>query len=145
MDVSLASLVNVAASYLASGIPPRRFGNDHMSIAPFGMLEASDGHLMLAVGNESQWRVFCNIIGRTDLSVDPRFRSNEYRVLNRIALAEELARTTRNQTVAQVVRTAHAGRCSRGTGTLSRRGTRRGTFPRWRLGPAGRSSSCRQN
>lgn len=101
MDVSLASLVNVAASYLASGIPPRRFGNDHMSIAPFGMLEASDGHLMLAVGNESQWRVFCNIIGRTDLSVDPRFRSNEYRVLNRIALAEELARTTRNQTVAQ--------------------------------------------
>jgi crotonobetainyl-CoA:carnitine CoA-transferase CaiB-like acyl-CoA transferase len=101
MDVALASLVNVGASYLASGVPPERFGNDHMSIAPFGMLEAADGHVMLAVGNDGQWRSFCSAIGRFELARDDRFATNERRVTNRTDLARELSQTTVKHTVVE--------------------------------------------
>ena len=99
MDVSLASLVNIAAAYLASGVAQPRFGNDHMSIAPFGMLEASDGELMIAVGNDSQWRLFCRAIERPELLDDPRFRTNNVRVVNRVVLTAELSAAARRKTV----------------------------------------------
>src|SRR5579862_122629 len=90
LDVAFASLVNVAASYLASGAPPARYGNDHMSIAPFGVVVTSDGDLMLAVGNDAQWQAFAGVVD-PPLGADPQFRTNELRVQNRAQLDAALA------------------------------------------------------
>lgn len=97
LDVQLASLVYVASSYLVSGEPPRRYGNDHPNIAPFGTLPTSDGYVMLAIGNDTQWRRFCEIVGHAELASDPDFETNEQRVRNRERLTEALSEISRRR------------------------------------------------
>jgi crotonobetainyl-CoA:carnitine CoA-transferase CaiB-like acyl-CoA transferase len=97
LDVELASLVYVASSYLISGEPPRRYGNDHPNIAPFGTLPTSDGYVMLAIGNDAQWRRFCETVGHAALTADPDFATNEQRVRNRERLTAVLSEISRQR------------------------------------------------
>ncbi|MBX9790079.1 MAG: CoA transferase [Pirellulales bacterium] len=85
-DCTLASLVNVAQAALVTGERPRRYGNAHAQIVPYEVFATSDGHLVLAVGNDRQWQRFCAVASRQEWANDPRFATNPARVRNRDAL-----------------------------------------------------------
>jgi formyl-CoA transferase len=86
LDTHLAWLANVASNYLISGEVPPRYGNAHPNIVPYQAFQASDGWVILAVGNDGQWSRFCAATERDDLATDPRFATNELRVRNRTTL-----------------------------------------------------------
>jgi crotonobetainyl-CoA:carnitine CoA-transferase CaiB-like acyl-CoA transferase len=86
LDTQIAALVNVASNYLVSGQAPRRYGNEHPNIVPYQTFRASDGEFAVAVGNDGQYARLCELIGRPDLSGDPRFATNPARVENRAIL-----------------------------------------------------------
>jgi len=93
LDTHLAWLANVAGNYLVSGEVPRRYGNAHPNIVPYQAFHASDGWVILAVGNDRQWSRFCAATERADLAADARFATNADRVRNRailIPLLEQL-------------------------------------------------------
>jgi crotonobetainyl-CoA:carnitine CoA-transferase CaiB-like acyl-CoA transferase len=85
-DVQAAMLANQAANYLATGRAPRRLGNAHPSICPYQTFAASDGYLILAVGNDQQFAKFCTVAGRPELAARPDFATNPARVANRETL-----------------------------------------------------------
>jgi crotonobetainyl-CoA:carnitine CoA-transferase CaiB-like acyl-CoA transferase len=80
LDCALASQVNLAQAYLTSGLVPERQGNAHLQIVPYQLFATADGYLVLNVGNDSQWRDFCDAAGATDLRRDSRFATNRQRV-----------------------------------------------------------------
>lgn len=83
LDTTVAWLVNEGVNYFLSGNVPKRLGNAHPNIVPYQLLETADGYFTLAVGNESQFRKFCDFAGLSDLPDDPRFRTNSDRIRNR--------------------------------------------------------------
>lgn len=93
----LGALVNQASAYTAAGVVPHRMGNAHPSISPYELYDASDGQLVIAVGNDRQFRALCETIGRPELADDARFATNTERVANRVELREELDRALRAQ------------------------------------------------
>ncbi len=86
VDAQIAWLINEGVNYLTSGDVPQRRGNGHPNIVPYDVYETSDGHAILAVGNDSQFGRFCDFIGRTELVDDIRFATNPARLENRDAL-----------------------------------------------------------
>lgn len=90
LDCATAVLANQAMNYLATGTSPVRMGNAHPNIAPYQVLPTSDGHIILAVGNDGQFARFCEVIGLPELSKDERFLSNADRVHNRNTLTDIL-------------------------------------------------------
>ena len=89
LDTQVAMLANLGATYLVSGKVPQRVGNAHQNIVPYQVFEAApaaDGskdHLILAVGNDSQFVKFCNVANMPELGVNPLFAKNRDRVQNR--------------------------------------------------------------
>ena len=98
LDVQVAMLANVGANYLTSGRPPKRWGNAHANIAPYQTFATSDGHIIVAVGNDGQYRKFCEIGGRPELGIDERFATNPLRVQNRDILVPILAEMVKTKT-----------------------------------------------
>jgi crotonobetainyl-CoA:carnitine CoA-transferase CaiB-like acyl-CoA transferase len=92
-DSMTGVLANQAMNYLASGTSPKRMGNAHPNIAPYQVVPVSDGHLILAVGNDEQYRRLCMVIGID--AADARFATNALRVENRKALTGMLEAATR--------------------------------------------------
>ncbi|HEX9090352.1 MAG TPA: CoA transferase, partial [Anaerolineales bacterium] len=93
LDAQLAWLANVGSNYLISGEKPRRYGNAHPNIVPYQTFKAKDGYFALAVGNDGQWRQFCDGAGVTEWAEDERFKNNAKRVKNRkmlIPMLDEL-------------------------------------------------------
>ncbi|HEY0879248.1 MAG TPA: CaiB/BaiF CoA-transferase family protein, partial [Zeimonas sp.] len=86
LDVQVAMLANMNTNYLVSGTPPRRWGNAHPNIVPYQAFRASDQWIIVAVGNDEQYRRFCTLAARPDLFEDARFATNRERVRNRDAL-----------------------------------------------------------
>jgi crotonobetainyl-CoA:carnitine CoA-transferase CaiB-like acyl-CoA transferase len=97
LDTQLAMLANLGSNYLCSGKAPGRMGNAHQNIVPYQVFEASDGHLILAVGNDRQFAKFCDIAGRPDWAADPRFATNSERVRNRALLVPQLEEVMRQR------------------------------------------------
>ncbi len=91
-EVGVASLVNVAQSALATGAPARRHGNAHPTIVPYQTFEAADGPLVVAVGNDAQWRRLCAVLGPPDLAGRADWALNPERVLRRAEVVAELTR-----------------------------------------------------
>ena len=83
LDTQVAVLANQAMNYLVTGVAPQRLGNAHPNIVPYQVFAASDGHLIVAVGNENQFARMCEVIGRPDLASDARFATNASRVNQR--------------------------------------------------------------
>ncbi|BDZ54251.1 CaiB/BaiF CoA transferase family protein [Agromyces marinus] len=79
----LAALTNQASSTLATGTPPRRLGNAHPSISPYAVFRAADRELVIAVGNDRQFRALADVLEAPDLNADPRFATNSDRVAHR--------------------------------------------------------------
>ena len=85
-DTMVAMMAVMDMNYLVSGKPPGRAGNAHQNIVPYEVFACADGHLILAVGNDSQFAKFCEVAGRTEWAADPRFAKNVDRVKNRAIL-----------------------------------------------------------
>ncbi len=86
VDTQVAWLANEGVNYLTSGLVPERRGNQHPNIVPYQVFQARDGHLVIAVGNDSQFARFCGVIGQDPLAKNPDYASNIARVTNRKAL-----------------------------------------------------------
>jgi crotonobetainyl-CoA:carnitine CoA-transferase CaiB-like acyl-CoA transferase len=93
-DVGVAVLANQAMNYLAGGKVPRRMGNTHPNIVPYQVFPASDGHLIIACGNDRQFAALCGLLGLDGLSNDPAYATNPARVENRKALSALIAEKT---------------------------------------------------
>ncbi len=91
VDTQLAWMVNEGVNYLLSGDEPKRRGNQHPNIVPYQVFEVSDGHILVAVGNDSQFERFCTVIGAPGLSEDVRYKTNPQRLANREILLKTLA------------------------------------------------------
>jgi len=98
LDAQVAWLANAGLNYLTSGEVPQRIGNEHPNIVPYNVMAASDGHVILAAGNDSQFAKFCDFAGVPELGKDPRFVTNEQRVVNRRALYALLEPVLRRKT-----------------------------------------------
>ena len=85
-DTMVAMMAVMDMNYLVSGKPPGRAGNAHQNIVPYEVFACADGHLILAVGNDSQFAKFCEVAGRPEWAADPRFAKNVERVKNRAIL-----------------------------------------------------------
>ncbi|MQX36763.1 CaiB/BaiF CoA transferase family protein [Roseospira navarrensis] len=90
LDSQIAWLTYQAQNWLVSGEAPKRHGNAHPNIVPYDTFPAADGHLILAVGNDSQFRRFCEVAGRPEMAEDPRFLTNADRIAHREALTDIL-------------------------------------------------------
>ena len=90
LDVQVATLANQAMNYLAGGNNPQRLGNAHPNIVPYQAFQTRDGYLILAIGNDAQFKRFCELAGHPDLSSDERYRKNSDRVKNRHSLIPPL-------------------------------------------------------
>jgi crotonobetainyl-CoA:carnitine CoA-transferase CaiB-like acyl-CoA transferase len=99
LDCQVAMLANLGSSFLLSGEEPKRFGNAHAAIAPYQVFATSDGHVVLAVGNDGQFRDFCTAAG-LKLADDPRFAINPARITNRIELTNAIAVAMSGRTTA---------------------------------------------
>lgn len=86
LECTMASLVNVASSYLMNHQTPQRFGNEHPNIVPYQVFKAEDKYFILAVGNDQQWQKACQVLNQTELSQNPRFSTNQLRVAHRSEL-----------------------------------------------------------
>ena len=109
-DTQLSWLANVASSYLLSGEAPLRYGNAHGTVVPYQTFATADGHLMLAVGNDSQFASLAQAVGEPSWADDERFATNPARVQFRDALIPALAAHFRTgSTAAWIERLRAAG------------------------------------
>lgn len=101
LDVQVACLANQAMNFLTSGVVPRRLGNSHPNIVPYQDFPSADGDFVLTVGNDSQFRKFCEVAGQREWADDSRFISNAARVANREVLVPLIRQVTVFKTTAQ--------------------------------------------
>ncbi|WP_428674807.1 CaiB/BaiF CoA transferase family protein [Roseibium sp.] len=94
LDAQVAVLANQALNYFVSGKAPKRLGNAHPNIVPYQVFPSKDGHLIIAVGNDGQFRRLCAVLGRPELPETPKFATNAARVASRSELVPILAEET---------------------------------------------------
>ncbi|QCP50107.1 CoA transferase [Trinickia violacea] len=97
LDVQVAMLANMNANFLASGAPPMRWGNAHPNIVPYQAFQTSDSWIIVAVGNDGQFRKFVEAGNRTELADDVRFATNPERVRHREVLVPIIAEMVRTR------------------------------------------------
>jgi crotonobetainyl-CoA:carnitine CoA-transferase CaiB-like acyl-CoA transferase len=95
MDVATAITANQAMNYLASGQAPRKLGNAHPNLAPYAVFDCADGWIILATGNDAQYRRLCAILGLPALATAPDYTTNADRVTNRATLTAAMTAATR--------------------------------------------------
>jgi len=101
LDVQVAMLANVGSNYLSSGNAPKRWGNAHANIVPYQTFATSDGHIIVAAGNDGQYRKFVEAGDYPELATDARFLTNPQRVELRDTLVPMLAEMVRKKTKAE--------------------------------------------
>ena len=97
-EAQAAMLANQASSWLATGAAPTRLGNAHPNLVPYQPFPTADGAVVVAVGNDGQFRAFCAALGEAGLAQDPRFLTNALRVEHRSELAGRLSALTARRT-----------------------------------------------
>lgn len=97
----LAALVNQGSAYTIAGEIPARMGNAHPSVAPYELFETSNGELVLAIGNDRQFGLLCDVVGAPELAAEPRYATNANRVRNRESLRADLERHLAPRTAAE--------------------------------------------
>ena len=94
-DTALALLANVGNSHLATGKQAQRYGNGHPTIVPYTTFDCADGVIAIAVGNDTQFERLAQLLGQPQWAQDPRFVRNADRVMNRQAIEDLVAASTR--------------------------------------------------
>ncbi len=97
LSALLAALVNQASAYTVAGVVPKRMGNQHPSVAPYEPLRCADGELVVAIGNDRQFGMLCEVLGAAELADDARFATNGARVANRPELRRALEERLRER------------------------------------------------
>ncbi|MFT5059866.1 MAG: crotonobetainyl-CoA:carnitine CoA-transferase CaiB-like acyl-CoA transferase [Polaromonas sp.] len=108
LDVATSCMANQNLNYLSTGVAPQRLGNAHPNLAPYQVMDCSDGWVIIAVGNDGQFVRFCALLGLASLAEDARFVTNADRVANRDALTEALSDATTRLTKAQLLAACEA-------------------------------------
>ncbi|WFE70273.1 CaiB/BaiF CoA-transferase family protein [Halomonas sp. M1] len=99
LDVQVSWLANQALNYFCSGTPPTRTGEYHPNLVPYQPFPTADGEkVIIAIGNDGQFKRFCEAVGRPELAIDPRFGTNPERVKHRLALIPLMVEITRTRT-----------------------------------------------
>lgn len=91
LDTSVAILANQGMNHLLGGAIPQPMGNGHPNVVPYRNFATADGEVIVAVGNDGQFRKLCQVLERDDLGRDPRFATNSSRVAHRVDLEAELS------------------------------------------------------
>ena len=106
LDSHVAMLANQNLNFMTTGEAPKRFGNAHQNVVPYQVFESSDGHLIVATGNDGQYRAYCKAIGRPELADDPKYLKNSDRLEHRdelIAILTEVMKTgTRDEWIGKL-------------------------------------------
>jgi crotonobetainyl-CoA:carnitine CoA-transferase CaiB-like acyl-CoA transferase len=103
VDTQIAWLINEGTNFLTSGSLPKRCGNGHPNIVPYQVFELSDGHAVIAVGNDSQFQRFADWLGFPEWAADERFATNPARVEHRDALILLISNVLRAVEVDQLI------------------------------------------
>ena len=103
MDATMAWLVNQGLNYLTSGVSPTRAGNAHPNIVPYQVFATSDGYVIVAVGNDSQFARLCDYLGQPGWASDPRFATNTARLRHRETLVPMIAGALAVRSMAEVI------------------------------------------
>ncbi|OCX58153.1 CoA-transferase [Thioclava sp. SK-1] len=103
LDCGVGVLANQATNHLLGGVTPTRLGNAHPNIVPYQVFPANDGHLIIACGNDRQFRALCDILGLAALRDDPDFATNADRVAHRDRLTPLLAQATAQRSRADLI------------------------------------------
>ncbi len=104
LDVQVGVLSNQAMNYLHTGKLPKRMGNAHPNVVPYQDFHTSDGYMILAVGNDSQFARLAQAIGKAEWANDPRFSTNAQRVSNRDVLIKKMNDITRSRTTKEWIK-----------------------------------------
>ena len=102
VDTQIAWLINEGVNFLTSGQVPQRRGNGHPNIVPYQVFEAADGHVIVAVGNDGQFRRACAFLGVEGLADTPDYATNPARLAHRDALLATLSPLFRARSMAQI-------------------------------------------
>lgn len=103
VDATMAWLVNQGLNYLTSGVSPTRAGNAHPNIVPYQVFATADGHVIVAVGNDSQYARFCDYLGQPDWATDPHYATNTARLTHRDTLVPMIVEVLATRTTAHVI------------------------------------------
>ncbi len=101
LAAALAGMVNQTGAYASAGVVPHRMGNSHPSLFPYEPLPTLDGDLVVAAGNDAQFRSLCTVLGAPELGTDERFAANSGRTANRDQLRPLLIERLKQRTAAQ--------------------------------------------
>lgn len=95
LDVATGIMANQAMNYLATGAAPGRLGNEHPNLVPYAVFDCADGWIIIATGNDAQYRRLCAVLGLPALGTAPDYATNADRIANRAALRDQLSTVTR--------------------------------------------------
>jgi formyl-CoA transferase len=101
LDSQVALMSYVASNYLISGEKPKRYGNAHPNIVPYEVVQAADGYMAFAAGNDGQWQKFCEAVDKLEWVEDERFASNPGRNQHRNILIPLLNELFRQRSIAE--------------------------------------------
>lgn len=94
LDVATSIMANQAMNYLATGKAPGKMGNAHPNLAPYAVFDCKDGWIILATGNDAQYRRLCGILGLPDMAEAAEFATNALRIANREEMTRRLTEAT---------------------------------------------------
>ena len=94
LDVATAFMANQAMNYLTTGAPPQRIGNAHQNLAPYQVFDCADGWVIIATGNDAQYRRLCGLLGLGDMAGDPDYATNADRIAHREEMTRRLTAAT---------------------------------------------------
>jgi len=98
LDCAVAIMGNQAMNYLITGEAPTRMGNAHPNLTPYEVFETSDGHIIIATGNDGQFQRLCLLLGLDYMAGAPEYHKNADRVANRSEMNQRLTGATRQRT-----------------------------------------------
>ena len=108
LDVAVGIMANQAMNFLVSGKPPGLMGNAHPNLAPYAVFDCADGWIILATGNDAQYRRLCAVLGLDDMATDPAYATNADRIANREAMTARLTAATRGWAKADLLAACEA-------------------------------------
>ena len=98
MDVATSIMANQALNYLTTGTAPGMMGNAHPNLAPYAVFDCADGWIILATGNDAQYRRLCGLLDLPDMATDAAYLTNADRIANRVTMTARLTDATRRFT-----------------------------------------------
>jgi len=108
LDVAVAVTANQALNYLTTGVAPQRMGNGHVNLTPYQAFDCSDGHIIIATGNDAQYQRLCRLLGLDDMAEAPEFLHNKNRLANRRVMIARLNGATAQRTKADLLAACEA-------------------------------------